>query len=255
MAMTFMRVLIFDNPVRQPRPRGSGSSPPPTCSPPGRDSTSSRWAVAATGLHGQRTLIVGAGTVGRQFAERLIQRPEFGLRPVAFLDDDPIEIDGGAPLSIPILSSDIDENGDGRRFGAGLEAAIEEHSISHVVVSFSAMPHGAELDLVRRCQQMGLTVSVLPRLFEGVTDRLDLERVGGIPLLSVHPTDPGGWQYAVKYAGRPRARACRDRASVAGDGGRRHRHLDDPGQARHLQAARVGLDGREFDLLKFRTMR
>ena len=51
---------------------------------------------------------------------------------------------------------------------------------------------------------MGVTVSVLPRLFEGVTDTLGLERIGGIPVISVHPTDPVGWQYAVKYAGDDR---------------------------------------------------
>jgi len=255
MAMTFMRVLIFDNPQAAAQ-------------------AARVWLFASTyllaaragthlvemsrrrdGLHGQRTLVVGAGAVGRQFAGRLIERPEFGLRPVAFLDDDPIEIEGGAPLSIPILSSSIEDEGDGSLFGSGLEAAIEEHSIGHVVVSFSAMPHEAELDLLRRCQAMGVTVSVLPRLFEGVTDRLDLERVGGIPLLSVHPTDPRGWQYAVKYGG-DRVLAAVGIALLspllAGAGVATLMTL---GRPVIFRQRRVGLDGREFDLLKFRTMR
>ena len=123
------------------------------------------------------------------------------------------------------------------------------------IVSFSTSSHQAELDLLRRCQSWGVTVSVLPRLFEGVTDHLELERIGGIPIVSVQPTDPQGWQYAVKYAS--------DRV-LAGLG----IVLTSPimivaalatwmtlGRPVLFRQSRVGLDGKEFDLLKFRTMR
>ena len=31
-------------------------------------------------------------------------------------------------------------------------------------------------------------------------DQTRLERIGGIPLISVHPSDPRGWQFEIKYA-------------------------------------------------------
>ncbi len=252
MAVTFVRVLIFDNPQAA-------------------DQAVRLWLFSTTyllaarggshlvemkgrraGLRGENTLIVGAGTVGRQFARHLLDRPEFGLRPVAFIDDDPLRREGLAAVDIPILHSGAPE---GQLFGPGLELAIEEQHISHVVVSFSATSHQAELDLVRRCQAMDVTVSVLPRLFEGVTDNLGLERIGGIPLISVHPTDPVGWQYAVKYAGDRALAAVAIlitsplliAAAVA--------TVISLGRPIIFRQRRVGLDGNEFDVLKFRTMR
>lgn len=252
MAMTFMRVLVFDNQEAA-------------------EQAVRAWLFASTyliaargGVHlfemrlrrsgfgGEPTLIVGAGLVGRQFAERLQHRPEFGLNPVAFLDDDPLDVGDAYREAIPVLHSDP-ENGD--RFGPGLEAAIREHEVTQVVVSFSAISHHAELDLVRRCQELGLTVSVLPRLFEGVTDEIGLERVGGIPVISIHPTDPRGWQYAVKYAtDRLLALlailllspilAVAALATLVG-----------LGRPIIFRQRRVGIDSREFDLFKFRTMR
>lgn len=204
------------------------------------------------GLRGEHTLIVGAGTIGRQFARHLLERPEFGLKPVAFLDDDPLQTESLDAADVPVLDSDT---GGGELFGPGLERAIAEYRISHVVVSFSTTSHLAELDLVRRCQSAGITVSVLPRLFEGVTDRLGLERIGGIPLISVHPTDPIGWQYAVKYAG-DRALAfvaivvtspILVAAAIA--------TLISLGRPIIFSQRRVGIDGNVFDVLKFRTMR
>ena len=255
MAMTFMRVLIFDNPQAAQQ-------------------AARTWLFASTyliaaraglhlvemrrrrdGLQGERTLIVGAGTVGRQFAQRLGERPEFGLRPVAFLDDDPIEIEDADPLEIPVLRSELTSNGDGPLFGPGLETIVQQYRITHVVVSFSATSHQAELDLLRRCQDMGVTVSVLPRLFEGVTDRIQLERIGGIPLISVHPTDPSGWEYAVKYAGDRVLAVLAIAVASPVLAGAAIATLVTLGRPMIFKQRRVGLDGREFNLLKFRTMR
>ena len=253
MCMTFGRVLIFDNPDAAAQAVRAWIF-------------ASTYVIAARGGHhivemrrrragkiGQETLIIGAGAVGRQFADRLVQRPEFGLRPVAFLDDDPLEIDDDWGPQIPVLDSQP-VAGDRALFGPGLEAALEDLRVSHVVVSFSTSSHQAELDLLRRCQARGVTVSVLPRLFEGVTDDLELERIGGIPIVSVRPSDPQGWQYALKYASD---RVIAGLAIV----------LTSPimlvaalatlltlGRPILFRQSRVGLDGKEFDVLKFRTM-
>ncbi|MCB0875105.1 MAG: sugar transferase [Solirubrobacterales bacterium] len=254
MCMTFGRVLIFDNPdaAAQAVRAWLFASTYVIAARGGRHIVEMRRR--REGIIGQRTLIIGAGSVGRLFAERLLQRPEFGLRPMAFLDDDPLEF-SEAEAPIPVLSSRPTGVGDTRLFGPGLEAALEELRASHVVVSFSTSSHLAELDLLRRCQAQGVTVSVLPRLFEGVTDDLELERIGGIPIVSVRPSDPHGWQYALKY-GSDRVIAAvaillisplLALAALA--------TLTTLGRPVLFRQARVGLDGREFNVLKFRTMR
>ncbi len=49
------------------------------------------------------TLIVGAGRVGHLLARRLLERPQMGLRPVGFLDADPLDI--GQIDGCPVLGS------------------------------------------------------------------------------------------------------------------------------------------------------
>ncbi len=256
MAMTFFRVLIFDNPQAA-------------------DQAARAWVVASptmiaargglqlfvvrrrrTGIGGRPTLIVGAGRVGRRFAMRLLERPEFGLKPIGFLDDDPLELEDPEASLVPVFGSGaVAPAGPEDVYGPGLERVIEKHRVTHLVVGFSHSSHQAELDLLWRCQELGVRVSILPRLFEGITDQIGVERLGGIPLLSVNPADPSGWQFAIKYGGdRVLAVAAMILLSplLVGAG---IATLISLGRPIIFKQSRVGLDGREFNLYKFRTMR
>ena len=174
----------------------------------------------------------------------------------SLLDDDPLEIDDREAPRIPVLGSQPVERDGTRFFGPGLQAALEDLQVTHVVVSFSTSScTRLSSTWARRCQARGVTVSVLPRLFEGVTDDLELERIGGIPIVSVRPSDPQGWQYALKYASDRVIAALAIVivspillvAALA--------TLVTLGRPVLFRQSRVGLDGREFDVLKFRTMR
>jgi exopolysaccharide biosynthesis polyprenyl glycosylphosphotransferase len=196
------------------------------------------------GEAGTNTLIVGAGTVGRTVARRLLQRPEVGQRPIGFLDKEPMdhqEIDG---VELPVLGASWD-----------LDEVIEGHDVGHVIITFSTAPHAVLLSMVRRCQELGVEVSMIPRLFEGVNNRIHVQHVGGVPLLVVRPVDPKGWQFAVKYAfDRVLAAISLLMLSpvmlilVMGV-------ALSPGGGVFYRQRRVGLDGRSFNMLKFRSMR
>jgi exopolysaccharide biosynthesis polyprenyl glycosylphosphotransferase len=140
------------------------------------------------GEAGRPTLIVGAGRVGQLVARRLMDHPEFGLRPVGFLDKEPL-IDVDEQLGVPVVGASWD-----------LEPVVRANRIEQVVLAFSTAPHHVFLDLVRRCERLGVGVSQVPRLFENVTDQVRIEHIGGIPLLSVERADPKGWQFELKYA-------------------------------------------------------
>jgi len=187
------------------------------------------------------TLIVGAGRIGRLTASRLLQHPELGLEPVGFIDKEPLDEPG---LPVPVLGASWD-----------LERLIEEHEIEHVVVTFSTAPSEVLLREVERCEELGVSVSLVPRLFERVTERLSVEHIGGLPLLSTRRADPKGWQFAVKYTV--------DRLVAAfllllafpvflllalGT-------LVSVGRPIFFRQPRYGRDGREFEMLKFRSMR
>jgi exopolysaccharide biosynthesis polyprenyl glycosylphosphotransferase len=192
---------------------------------------------------GRRTLIVGAGKVGHLVARRLTERPEFGLQPVGFLDNDPLEIEGRA-TALPVLGASWD-----------LERILAENDIEHVIFTFSTAPHAVMLNMVRRCRELGVSASLVPRLFEVSVERVTVEHLGGLPLLEMRPIDPKGWQFMVKYA--------LDRV-VAGIAilllspiflTLSAAVLITSGRPIFFRQRRIGLDGQEFDMLKFRTMK
>ena len=133
------------------------------------------------------TLIVGAGRVGRLLAKRLLEMPQDGLKPIGFLDKTPLEAEHKGS-TVPILGASWD-----------LERVVREHGVEQVVITFSTAPNDVLLRIVRRCEELGVAVAVVPRLYEKVTTRLEVEHVGGLPLLTARATDPDGWQFALKH--------------------------------------------------------
>ena len=195
------------------------------------------------GEGGRNALIIGAGEIGARLAGRLLDRPELGLRPIGFLDKEPSQ-DVVERLGLPVLGASWD-----------LERVARAHDVQHVVIAFSTAPHAVMLDLTRRSAQLGLQVSVVPRLFEHVTHRLAVEHVGGIPLLQAAHVDPKSWQFTLKYAfGRVAAVAGLVILAPLLGALALAVKFSSPGPVLFRQR-RIGLDGQVFDILKFRTMR
>jgi exopolysaccharide biosynthesis polyprenyl glycosylphosphotransferase len=188
------------------------------------------------------TLVVGAGHVGRLTAKRLLDHPELGLRPVGFLDKEPRAVanDNG----LPVLGASWD-----------LDRVVREHGVRHVVLSFSTAPRSVMLGVLKRCQELGVEVSMVPRFYEKVVGHIGIEYLGGIPLMTAQPTSPRGWQFAIKYAADRLVAALLLVivspvllvSSVA--------VWASMGRPIFFRQRRAGLDGRVFEILKFRSMR
>ncbi len=193
---------------------------------------------------GLNTLIIGSGEIGNTVARRLCDRPELGLTPVGFLDRAPLVDAPSQPHGLPILGTSSD-----------LESVVRKHGVEHVIVAFSQDPHHVLLSVVRRCRSMGVEVSLVPRLFEETSRRVTIEHVGGIALTRVDRADPRGWQFEAKYAIDRAVSAlaivvCSPLLLLIAVLVK----LSSPGPV-FFRQPRVGLDGHEFDILKFRTMR
>lgn len=191
------------------------------------------------------TLIVGAGMVGDHLVRRLVTEPSYGLRPVGYLDADPMPSSAGSRSErLPVLGG-LDD----------LAAAVQRTGARHVIIAFSSAPDHVLVDKVRECAQLGVRVSLVPRLFESINARASLDHVGGVPLLTLCPTDPRGWQFAVKHAfDRVVAALALFALSPVMAGVAIAVRISSPGPILFRQR-RVGRDGHEFDVLKFRTMR
>lgn len=132
--------------------------------------------VVRAGLHRmpelrQRTLILGSGLVAGQVVEKLHNNVQFGLVPVGIVDDEVHDV--GTP-DLPWLG----------RF-SDLDAIIEAQGIDRVIIAFSKASHEQLLESIRACRDAGVSVDVVPRLFEFLDGVRALDQVGGLPLLSI----------------------------------------------------------------------
>ena len=189
------------------------------------------------------TLIIGGDAVGQQIAGRLAANPELGLRPVGFIDDQDLLDEQGEHVEFPILGP-MDN----------LPGIVKAHHIEHVIVAFGAASYDRLIAAMRTCRRMGVLVSTVPRLLEEVGSRTQIEHLGGLPLLRSQPTDPRSWQFSVKYAlDRVIAALLLIMLSPLLLVIALLVRLTSRGPVLYRQQ-RVSLDGREFEMLKFRTM-
>jgi len=202
-----------------------------------------RWARAHR-LVGKPVLILGAGLVGSQMARRLEAHPEYGLVPVGFLDSDPRTIAEVGGRDMPVLGTV--EN---------LDEVVHESGVRHLIVAFSSVADGRVSQLVQHCQELGVEVSVVPRMFDTINNRVGYDTVGGLPLMSFTTVNPKGWQFALKHAcDRVMAVTLLVVLAPLMLVTALAVKLTSSGPVLFRQR-RVGRDGRPFDLYKFRSMR
>ena len=189
------------------------------------------------------TLVIGADAVGRQISRRLLDNPELGLRPVGFVDEQLVPLDGRDDRDLPVLGT-LDD----------IEEVVDRHDVRQLIVGYAAAPLPVLTQAVRRCRRMGLQIATVPRLYEDVNRRVEVEHIGGIPLLSSEPADPHSWRFSLKYGlDRVVAALLLLIASPLLIAIAIAVRLSSPGRVFYRQP-RVSLDGREFQMLKFRTM-
>jgi exopolysaccharide biosynthesis polyprenyl glycosylphosphotransferase len=194
------------------------------------------------GLVVHRSLIVGAGRVGTQVADILLGHPEYGLRPVGFLDADPRF--PGKPGGPPVLGGP-----------SALSALLRTRQIHNVVVAFSSMRESEMVHVIRTCDRYRCELFIVPRLFELHHVDDDMDTAWGLPLVRLRRATyrTSSWQvkraFDIVSSGVALVVLAPLMAAIAlavrVDGG--------PGVL--FRQERIGVDGRTFDLLKFRSLR
>ena len=89
------------------------------------------WSRTQAYRHGESfrpTLIIGAGKVGKLTADRLLSQPQLGLKPIGFLDKDPLVV-ADESLPLPVLGASWD-----------LDRVVAQHGVQQVIVTFSPRP-------------------------------------------------------------------------------------------------------------------
>ncbi|WP_051966236.1 sugar transferase [Kitasatospora mediocidica] len=191
-------------------------------------------------------LVLGAGPLGQRVAAVLRERREYGMRPVGYLDPDPVLLSGDSPL--PVLG--------GREV---LEREIRRHGIRHVLATAGAADEAETTAALREATRLGCQVWLVPAL-----------REYGSLEPSVRRCADHLWGFPCLRLGRPALRR---------PGWAAKRALDvvaaglgllavapvlavcaiavrwDTGPGVLFRQQRTGLDGKVFTVLKFRTLR
>ena len=194
------------------------------------------------GVGVRRVLVVGAGRLGKAVVDKFLEHPEAGLRAVGFIDD-AAEKQGAVYRGLPVL---------------GTTADVARHVDAHRVDSvFLALPLDAHRTMLAVLKEVGRTVAdvhVVPDLLQYITFRAGVEDLDGLPVVHLTQVPLSGWMSLVKRAldvGISAGALTVFSPLLAGIAAAIR--LSDGGPVFYRQR-RMGLDGRPFDILKFRSM-
>ena len=202
-----------------------------------------RTTVRRLPVYVQSGIVVGAGNVGQLVARKIQQHPEYGIKLVGFVDENPRERRPEI-ADLPLLGG-ID----------ALAELVESREIDRVIVAFSGEADDRTMSLVRSLRDEDVIVDVVPRLFELVGPRADIHLLEGLPLVTVPPARL-----------RPSSRIAKRVIDVAGASvllaltapvfalAAIRIRRESPGPV-FFRQTRLGTNRRPFTALKFRTMK
>jgi exopolysaccharide biosynthesis polyprenyl glycosylphosphotransferase len=188
----------------------------------------------------ERTVIVGAGSIGSELASILQAHPEYGLLPVGFIDSSDVP-----DLPLPLLG-DVGK----------LPETIRAHDIRRVIIAFGATREPDIVRAVRACDGLPVLVHYVPRFFElGGDQGIPADDLRAIPVVPLPRRGRRGADRIVRrtfdlvgsFLGLALTAPILVGAGLAV-------RLSSPGPMIFRQE-RIGRDGRPFVMLKFRTMR
>lgn len=121
-----------------------------------------------------RVLIIGAGKMGRNLSTELESYAHFGYRVIGFVDDH-VKIKKGSPFNLLGKTAE-------------LKSLILQYKIDEVFISDPAMSYEMILGVMHRCENMDVRFKVISGLFEIVAGPVNMSEIEGIPSLDMRRT-------------------------------------------------------------------
>ena len=197
--------------------------------------------LRSLGIDQERLLIVGAAEPARIIYDRVSSWSGLGYTVVGFLEDDPTVT---PPGDLPVLGPT-----------SYLPQVVNEYRIDEVVFASPSLSHKEILHLVHACGKLRVNVKVFPDAFQIMSSEVAVAELGGLPLLRIRDVSLRWWHQAIKRAMDLTISAASLvllspimilAAMVI--------KLTSPNGPVFFSQIRVGLDGKPFELLKFRSM-
>jgi exopolysaccharide biosynthesis polyprenyl glycosylphosphotransferase len=193
------------------------------------------------GIGKDRLLVVGSGETVRFILQRVIWSPELGYDLVGLVNTNGV---AESILNVPILGTPED-----------LPTLIAEQAIDEVIVAMPEKGHRETLNVISYCERGRVTIKIFPDLFQYITSQAGIDDLGGLPLLSVRDYALRGYLLVFKrmmdFVGAAVGLIVLSPLMLLTAIAIK---LESPGPVFFAQT-RMGLDGKQFPMLKFRSMR
>lgn len=195
------------------------------------------------GLDLRRAVIVGNNETANRIYESFLRRHELGYRVDGYFADS--KSPEGSPLSNAEYLGTL----------AKAPTYIRTEKIEHVFISLTYKEHPQLYELIESCEGLNVEFMMVPDLLELMTSRVRIQELAGFPFLKIKEIPLSMWDRITKRAfdivvsvivlllTSPLFLLVAILIK-----------LDSRGRVFYVQE-RIGLDGRSFMLLKFRTMK
>ena len=191
------------------------------------------------GYNQRYAVVIGGGEPAAEVLRVLRRRPDVGIRLRGFLGDKRDGVEGARWLGAP----------------EDIRAVLHEHQVDIVII---ALPHGDYPRLTEILTQIGdepVAIHLVPDIFSLASLRGGIEEFETLPIIHLRESPLYGWNLVLKRAfdvvvGTAALLAALPIMAVIAAAVR----ATSKGPILYRQE-RMGLDGRRFDMLKFRTMR
>ena len=201
------------------------------------------WVKFLPGHAGENTVIVGVEDLGRLVAGKISNHPVLGLRLVGFLTRRP-EIVGQEVDGLPVLGVYND-----------LQEILERHQVHVVIIALPLAAHDRIEQVIASVQDEMVDIKIVPDVFRYTSLHGTVEEFEGLPIIGLRGSPMEGWSWVFKrgtdllgtLVGLILLSPLLAGLAIAVK-------LSSPGPVLFRQK-RMGLDGRVFNMLKFRSMR
>ena len=193
------------------------------------------------GIGKDRVIIVGTGDTARMILQRIVWSPDLGYDLVGIVNG---EERHSEILGFPVLGQPED-----------LPDLINEYHVDEVIIAMPEKGHREMLHVISYCERGRVSIKIFPDLFQYVTTHAGIDDLGGLPLLSVRDYALRGYLLTLKrlidFIGATIGLVALSPLMILTALAIK---LESPGPVFFVQP-RMGLDGREFMMIKFRSMR
>ena len=193
----------------------------------------------ARGYGRTRLLLVGSGDPLEHVLQRVRSNPRLGYDLVGV-----VGCGSNCPPHVRALG-DL----------AQLTGVVERETVDEVILALPDATDEEIVDVISRCDRSTISIKVVPDLLQLMAGQMSIGELGGLPLLNVRDVALRGWRLSLKRAVDVVISAS---ALVLLSPWLLLIALlikrDSPGPVFFIQE-RMGLDGRSFPMIKFRSMR